>query len=288
LPTIWSIDQTSQANGGSDNGFLDCARSHTPGFRSHDTTAACVNNLVACIGAGTGIGNIIGHGNDGLIVTGQGQAPSDPNKYISNWNERTWGPFVRQLKGKATVIKLWACHPGTGQAGADLLYAMAQDTNSTCMGPTGFLYCGGGGLALEPNSTWQVASPGQPKPQPINAPTPHFVIAAEAWSLRVGDGRMITLAEVTSVEVARSGQRLLSLSGPAAQDFLRLVDFANPLQIGGVPGAIVTAEIVVASQNGSQTFLLLNNRLLQSKTSPPTYYRCSEGLTQVLISGFIP
>src|SRR5277367_1281161 len=105
----WSIDQTSKAAGDADNGFLDCARSHTPGYGSHGATAQCVNNLSGCFGAGAGIANIVGHGNDGLIVTGQGQSPSDPNKFITTWNQNLWGPLVRALKGKASTIKLWAC-----------------------------------------------------------------------------------------------------------------------------------------------------------------------------------
>ena len=40
----WTIDATSHAAGGADNGFLDCARAHTPGYRSDHTTAEAVNN----------------------------------------------------------------------------------------------------------------------------------------------------------------------------------------------------------------------------------------------------
>ena len=100
----WTIDATSHASGGADNGFLDCARSHTPGYRSDSTTAQAVNNLVACIGAGTGVANIVGHGNDGLIVTGQGQAPSDPQRFITTWNENIWGPLCRALRGKGLCL----------------------------------------------------------------------------------------------------------------------------------------------------------------------------------------
>ena len=52
VPNCWTIDATSKASGGADNGFLDCARTHTPGYRSHHTTAEAVNNLVGCIGRG--------------------------------------------------------------------------------------------------------------------------------------------------------------------------------------------------------------------------------------------
>ena len=154
VKSCWTIDRTSKAAGGADNGFLDCARGHTPGFMSDGSTPECATNLINCLGVGQGIANIVGHGNDGLIVTGQGQTPSDPNKFITTWNENIWGPLLKPLKGKAGTVKLWACHPGTGQPGADLLYAMMLETNATCLGPTGFLYCSNNGLYLEPNSTW--------------------------------------------------------------------------------------------------------------------------------------
>ena len=269
---------------------MDCARSHTPGYRSDSTTAQAVNNLVACIGAGTGVANIVGHGNDGLIVTGQGQAPSDPQRFITTWNENIWGPLCRALRGKATTIKLWACHPGTAQAGADLLYAMMQETNATCMGPTGFLYCGPQGLYLEGNSTWQVASPGHPKPNPIPAPTPHFIVSIATWNLNMGGAPVVTLADVHTVEVRRDGNSLLSLRDDAARSFLRLVDFSNPFHIEGFVGAIITGELTITHHDASGTpheekFLIYNNRLVVRDVDPPLYYQCSEGFAQALTIG---
>lgn len=292
IKNCWAIDKTSKAAGGADNGFLDCARAHTPGFMSHGTTAECATNLSNCLGVGQGIANIVGHGNDGLIVTGQGQAPSDPNKFITTWNENIWGPLLKSLKGKAGTIKLWACHPGTAQAGADLLYAMMLETNATCLGPTGFLYCSNNGLYLEANSTWQISSPGHPKPPPIKAPTPHFQIARDKWSLRISDGHMINLGDVQSVEFRRGQQSLLLLRDEMARGVLRFVDFASPVQIDGVLGAIVTAEIVITiSAQGRPRelkFLVYNNRLLVSEGEPPSYYRCSEGFVEALTSGLRP
>lgn len=287
----WTIDHTSKAAGGADNGFLDCARSHTPGYMSHGTTAEAVNNLLGCFGVNTGTAEFVGHGNDGLIVTGQGQSPSDPDKFITTWNEsRNWGPLVQRLRGKATIIKLWACHPGTGQPGADLLYAMMLRTNATCMGPTGFLYCGSTGFSLEANSTWQVASPGHPKPNPIAAPTPHFLVRFDQWALDVGNNVMIKLQDVISVEVTRDGKSLLGLHGDAAKGFLQLIEFNNPFQVDGVVGAIVTGHLIVSwnddqGKSTSKRFIIYNNRLLQSEDDSSVYYRCSEGFGHALVLG---
>ncbi len=287
----WTIDHTSKAAGGADNGFLDCARSHTPGYMSHGTTAEAVNNLLNCFGTNAGIAEIVGHGNDGLIVTGQGQSPTDPNKFITTWNESAnWGPLLQRLRGKATIIKLWACHPGTGQPGADLLYAMMLRTNATCMGPTGFLYCGSNGFSLEPNSTWQVASPGHPKPNPIAAPSPHFLHEFDSWKLDIGGNHMIKLQDITTVDVARDGKSLLTLHGDAAKGFLQLIDFTTPFKVDGVVGAIITGHLTLTfkddqGKDQQRKFIVYNNRLLQSEADPSVYYRCSEGFGHALIVG---
>jgi hypothetical protein len=160
-----------------------------------------------------------------------------------------------------------------------------QETNATCMGPTGFLYCGGNGFSLEPNSTWQVATPGHPKPSPINAPTPHFTIDAASWALRIDPRQMITLSDVNTVEVTRAGRSLIFLQGDAARGLLTLIDFAHPFQIDGVLGAIVTGELTIAHSKGESRFLIYNNRLLVQEGAPPTYYNCSEGFAHALTVG---
>lgn len=286
VKVCWSIDQTSHAGGGADNGYLDCARSHTPGYSSHGTTGQCMTNLSNCLGTGSGIANVVGHGNDGLIVTGEGQQPSDPDKFITIWNQNIWGPLVAALRGRAGTIKLWACHPGTGPDGASLLYAIMNETNAICMGPTGFLYCDGRGFWLEPNSTWQVSSPGHPMPTPIDAPTQHFVVRADLWSFRIKEGKNVKLDSVETLEVKRGGNILLSLTGDAARSFAQLIDFNNPIEINAAVGAVVTGELSIRVRGqDEETFLIYNNRLLQRKDQPSLYYRCSEGFRAALNVG---
>ena len=287
----WTIDKTSKAGGGANNGFLDCARSHTPGYMSHGSTQECVNNLSRGTRSAAGIANIVGHGNDGLIVTGTGQVPNDSKKYITTSSETDWGPLLKSLKGKVGTVKLWACHTGTAQSGADLLYAIMQETNATCMAPTGFLNCTGTGFQLEANSTWQMSSPGHPKPAPINAPTPHFRLAKESWSLRLRDGVTINLDQVQSIEWRKGAQSLLVLRDEAAKGVLRYVDFTSPVEVEGILGAVVTASfsMFVAEPASGQPrelkFSVYNNRMVVSDDDRPIHYRCSEAFVAKLISG---
>ena len=103
---------------------------------------------------------------------------------------------------------------------------------------------------------------------------------------------MIDLEAVQSIEIRRDQQSWLVLRGEAARGILRFVDFASPMQIDGVLGAIVTAELVVTvtaqARSKELKFSVYNNRLLVSDGDPPTYYRCSDGFVAVLTSGIRP
>src|SRR5437763_16874631 len=66
-----------------DNGFLACARGGNPGARGDGSTADAVQNLLNCVAAGKRHADIVGHGNDGIISSGQRQNPYDLNKYIN-------------------------------------------------------------------------------------------------------------------------------------------------------------------------------------------------------------
>ena len=294
LEGCWTIDHTS---GAGDNGFLDCARARFPTAGSHDSTASAVTNILNCFSAGVAKAgsasvkkwaNFVGHGNDGIIVTGTGQDVNDITKYVSWFNRSTWGPEMRRLNGSAQIIKLWACHPGTAQDGADLLFDLMQETNAICMGPTGFLTCGSNGLELEANSTWQVATPGQPKPAPIAAPTPHFVLDYPNLELSTqGRPHMLPMQSVISVEIiSRRGQRVLLASAQDAMDFLRLVDFTAPFELNGSLAAIPSGTLILTFRDDKgaehrREFLIYNNRLLQDQTDKKVYYRCSESFGRV-------
>lgn len=287
----WTIDSSTV-----DNGFLVCARNENPGAGAHGTTAVAIDNLLGCLSAEASVkraANIVGHGNDGIIVTGTGQNVSDLLKYISWWNHSSWQADLQRLRGRVAMVKLWACHPGAGQEGLDLLDLVCQDTEAISFGPTGFLYCNDEGFHLEPNSTWQVVTPGQPLPNPIFAPTPHRI---EFTDMKIYTGSAyadIPVDQVTSIEVlSGDGSRTLtSLKSSAAQDFVRTIAFDSPFFVNGVPAAILTARIrihfsqVAASQIGdSREFLIWNDRQLEDAANPGHFYSAPSGLRTFLRS----
>jgi hypothetical protein len=97
---------------------------------------------------------------------------------------------------------------------------------------------------------------------------------------------VINLTSVQAVEIRRDGRSLLALAGDSARGFLRLVDFAHPVQIDGVLGAIVTGELIITTTDSREVkFLVYNNRLIVREGVPPTYYACSESFAHALTVG---
>lgn len=279
-----AIDQTT-----TDNGFLNCARLGLPGASNHGSTAQAVTNLLACLGAPTGNANLVGHGNDGIIVTGTGQNANDPDKYMSLGNPFNWRLYVRQLRSHIYSFSLWACHPGTGDAGADFLYSIAQTVNCQVGGPTGFLYCQGGRLWLEPNSVWQVATPTN-RPTAIAAPTAHFMGYIEMELAIIGSEgkiRLVKLESVTEVVYVPAFGRSrtpTTLIGNDARDLLSLVRFDAPFQPGGQPAALVTGVLTVRFGEETREFNIFNDRLLQDRSNPTLFYQATAGFGPVLRS----
>jgi hypothetical protein len=299
----WTIDLTS---GAGDNGFLDCARAGHPGVGAHGSTKQAVDNLLACLPAGiladdvgvkatAGVkktANFCGHGNDGIIVTGTGQNVSDTLKYISWWNRNSWKADLQRLRGRAAIVRLWACHPGTGQDGLNLLDYICQETGAISMGPTGFLNCGGGQFSLEANSTWQVVTPGQPLPQPIAAPTPHFNLTFSDMKIATGkEYENIAVDDVAVVDVltADGSRTIHTLTTTDSIDLVRVVGFDNPFTIDGVPAAIITARLRIhfatsAAKLVSATreFIVWNDRQLEDALYRGHFYHAQPGLKNLL------
>ncbi|MBB1287374.1 hypothetical protein HRH25_23560 [Flavisolibacter sp. BT320] len=282
LPGCTTIDADNN-----DNGFLPCARAQNPGAGTHGSTAQAIANLITCMGGGTGRPNIIGHGNEGLIVTGTGDETTDPDKYIYIANQSYWEPYVRQLRGRVSGLSLWACHPGTGATGADFLYNLARVINAPVAGPTGFVYCGGGpsDLYLEPGSVWQVATPTQ-RPNPINAPTPFFRDLVMNLNLNFDQQyESIPVEKILNIEYIRGKTRdvapLFSLAGNSAKDLVNLIQFDTPFNPGGIPAAVITGKLVVTFEHNNKQeqreFNVYNNRLIQDTTHTNTFYSCLEG-----------
>jgi hypothetical protein len=247
--------------------------------------------LIVCRAAKP-ISNIVGHGNDGIIVTGTGQHASDPLKYISWSNRNSWKANLQRLQGRTTTIRLWGCHPGTGQDGLNLLDYVCQETGAISMGPTGFLYCSGGNFSLEANSNWQVVTPGQPLPQPINAPTPHFTATFSNMKIKTEKGyEHIAAEDVTAVEIvtADGNRTIQKLTTSDSIDLVRAVGFDDPFTIDGVPGALITARVRVtfaasAAQliGATREFIVWNDRQLEDVQHRGHFYHTQPGFRNLL------
>lgn len=240
----WTIDAST-----TDNGYLACARAGYPQADRHSDTRQAIANLSGRLPAG-GTANIVGHGYAGLVVTGTGQIVNwaDLRQFISNRSIQDWQQYFLQLKGQAAIIRLMACHPGTGQAGLDLLNELCKASGAVCMGPTGFVYCGGGAFTLESNSTWQVVCPGQPLPAPIGAPTPFFKVMATDMEIRTSAGyETVAIEQVRSIELlsADGSRTLASIRSDTAQTLARAIGFEVPFFVDGAPAAIMTGRIRV-------------------------------------------
>jgi hypothetical protein len=275
-----------------DNGFLKCARDKNPGSGLHDSTAEARANLLNCLGAGGESAHIIGHGSIGTIVTGSSNGVSDPNKIINLRCQPIWEPHLNQLKGKISSLTLWACHPGAGAAGAELLFRIAQVVEAPVAGPTGLIYCSENGpdLYLGDGVHWQIATP-TVRPVAINPPD-WFAFGEIIMELKLnyeGQLQTIQLDSVTSMEITRAlsldpdftnseEKAKGSVSGVEAMGLLQLVLFNKPFQPGGVPGAVVTGRITINftrdNQQERRTFILYNDLLLQDTAAPGTFYHC--------------
>lgn len=275
-----------------DNGFLNCACGAYGGCMRHDSTSTAINNLTGVLQlaiAGTKNPIIVGHGNEGLLITGQGQNASDPNKYMMTWNEYLWGPEVQRLQPKAfPILTIISCHTGAGQSGADFLFALAKRINHPVQARTGLTYCGGNQLSFENNSTWQVATPTS-KPNPIAAPTPHFTTDLSLVAFDKGGINMhldttagVEITIYNASAVAQKDAQRFQVSGDAALGLLSLIDFNNPFKPGGVPAAIVTGilEIKGKDEKGAplvRDFTIFNDRLLQDNDTMDVFYYLASG-----------
>lgn len=286
LPGCTTIDGDNN-----DNGFLGCARVKNLGASSHFSTGEAVAKLNQCM-TGVGRPNIVGHGSDGIIVTGTGDDATNPDKYISLWNQSYWEPYVKQLKGRISGLSLWACHPGTGQNGADFLFSLARVVNAPVAGPTGFVYCSNTApdLFLEPRSVWQIATPSH-RPNPIASPTPYFHFGIMNLSLNFGSNvEMISSQSIISIEYIAGknvdSPALFTLTGNSAADLVNLIKFDSPFFPGGTPAAIITGKLIVTFERNKRReqrdFVVYNNRLLEDTTYRGTFYYCAEGFRDAI------
>jgi hypothetical protein len=271
-----------------DNGYLVCMRRHFSGYRLHPSTSTAIGNL---LGLGGRSAQIVGHGDTAIVVTGTGQTAPDPAKYIALGNQSRWKPELARLKGRIDSLRVIACYTGAEAGGANLLFEMAKECGASVTAPTGLTWCGPNGWWLDPGARWQVATPTH-KPQPIPK-DPEGRSFGEITMLVLFDGdrkRQLKAEDVDTVVYQRqaghqpSAAAPIVLQGASAIDFLRLVNFAEPFEPGGVPGAIVSGTITLRFKRSERTwsFAVYGDSLLQDTGRPSVFYRTTEGFGEAL------
>ena len=269
-------------NGGNNNiaaRFWQCAR--------HGSTKQAFDFAVSLVSFGTqrlepvvssaGGMNIAGHGNEGMLTTGQGQnGPFDTNQFIYLYNEDIWGPQLDRVKPTPiTMISVWSCHTGAGPDGAELLYRMAVRCGRAVRAGTGFLYSTPDKMWWENGSVWQVATPSN-KPPPIAAPSPHFIGASSMFEI---NGQDRTFSDIGSIEIERCvfdqtvGARK-ALSGEPATAAAGMLFTSPDLDMKGISNSgLITAIVKLTFKSGEAiVFDVYNDRLAVERTGETAYY----------------
>ncbi|MCR5890401.1 hypothetical protein LRS06_21985 [Hymenobacter sp. J193] len=119
--------------------------------------------------------NIGGHGNEGLLETGCGQAEADENSQVTYNNYDQNG--LNELRTRYTIlISIHSCNTGAGNGGALLLFNLAKLWKVPVRARTGLTYTKSihsPKVFYEKNSVWQLATPDMLAPPPtIHAPSP--------------------------------------------------------------------------------------------------------------------
>jgi hypothetical protein len=263
---------------------LAAVRNCFPGHGDHAGNQEAFQNLNRFFGGGQGEGVIVGHGNQGLIVTNKAAGQYGNNDWMTCNNWDFWRNLATSLRGHTTFTKLIACHVGAADVGAALLWELAVFTNAPVSGPTGLVYPNPNGtITYEPGSVWQVATPGPNPPAAIPAPQHQIMALGVTVDLQFrSPAGMFTvpLRAVTSVVYHRGPSRgaearILSLVDGAG--LLRLIDFGHPFNPGGPPLALTTGHLDVAFtvEDGSEhtrSLVIYNDRLVHEPQGDTYYY----------------
>lgn len=283
-------DHNTVSNGPDDGANANLACAFWNCMR-HNTTEQAVSNLLSRLGIanentpekGSGACNIAGHGNHGFLTTGCGQTGEQDYRtnYITTWNQFAWQPFLSQLTTKNFPwLKIWSCHTGSGEDGADLLFAIARVIGKPVQGNTGFLYSNSKCKVWQENgAVWQVATPDN-RPDPIEPPSPHFLpIIGEMTDQIAIAGQQILISNLANVTFEFISHELAprthTISDPGAiQALAKEVAATQQFELPGLPAAFVTARIRLSDKDGSSNIDLqvFNDRLVTDSKTEVGFY----------------
>lgn len=275
-PVVNTID--SSTNEPTSN-YLRNARKLDPRAGAHASTVYAVANLSV---QGPILMRITGHGAPGIIVTGTGQDTVDDRTYMSPKSEPFWGPVIARLRGRASMMELWACHTGADQKGALFLSQVANALGAQVRGLTGNVSADPDGMHFEPGCQWQTARPGQPPPPPIAPPS----LRLSQMPLKLAhDGREMVFDDdairQAIFEPAQASEAFDRLDGPLDVTTAARSGLGEPLNLPGELAALVTGRLTLAmkapdGREIQKTFAVFNDRLLRDEAARDVYYRPSE------------
>lgn len=242
------------------NDYLDYARAGNPGAEDNESTLQAASNLLGQETlAPNNPANIVGHGAEGDIDTGQ-----DWGEAITINNIDDWTPSMQMLAGKVTELYLFGCTVGAGEDGANLLFEIAKAVSAPVSAPTGLIYCDEDGVfTLEPGAQWQTATPTYTPPpiDPPEHPTVHQAVNSEP----------VVIASATYVP---SGS-IKPVSDDLALNLAKQVVW-NEVKLPGKHGAKQTGLLMVKGSSGKKTWTrslrVFNHVLLQDMDSTAYYY----------------
>ena len=276
------------------NSFLENVRARYP-EHAHPSSGEAVTELLNCLQNLPSEVNLVGHGLHGHLSTGSGdrfpgtsRPPVDTAKYVAVPNEPVWTDPVSHLRSRVTRLRLWGCHTGAGNKGANFLFDMAKLIDAEVCAPTVWVYCGAGeDLSLEqrPAGQWQCATPAR-RPDPIpeqNVYAPTALLPAIA--LRIGDAFVpLPVSAVRSLEFREGRSPELkpdrSWSGHDVYTAVTFVEFDKPLtDLPSEPGAVVTGTLTLQFEyqrhEERRLFYIYNDLLVRDMTTPDVYYRAN-------------
>jgi hypothetical protein len=273
-----------------DDGFLACARTGWVNPKADGTFVDAAANL-AGYSLRAGDKNIsklvlVGHGQSGLISTGDGNQPRTAQGYISSWTYSAWSASFAKVSGHGVFLTLCGCDCGADAVGAQFLYQLATLLNMPVQGRTGLIYlsCPGAVISYETGSVWQVAQPGV-LPNPI--PKPFIRLSNSApREINLVDRPPVDFRSFQSVSIKFPRKRVVELDDVMGQSLLALANVERPFLFNGVPSAVLTATISLTTKSRRSesriTFRVYNDRLLQAESNPTVYYGCSSAFSQGL------
>jgi hypothetical protein len=198
---------------------------------------------------------------------------------VSNFTKGAWTPAAQKIEGSFYMLRLLACDVGADQTGADLLFELAKVVKRPVIGPTYLVYCGNGNVYLDPKAQWQQATPTM-KPSPI--PKPKFTVQAATTLKFKIEGKMRTIpgenAHILEFQYtsAQPKAELRHLDVGPATELIRLVDFTNPFEPGGVPLALVTGtfniRLKVDQKEIEKRFAIYNDEIVQDLDNAEVFY----------------